>query len=237
MPLKRAFSFAVTMTAILVLGAFQVAEAGGMSVLTPADGYKSMGKGVWVIVKDGGEIPVLKIDGADTDQAPIHGGDGIYHFRVDKLANKGTRLEVSHDQGTVALTVYGPGSKSQGHDSFHSGNLETCGECHERGNKGCRECHTFGGHKHAGKIKCESCHDEDGKVVDDIAPACVSCHRDYAGNRHPHLRHPVKSANDPMRPGKRFDCASCHDPHAPNCLSDLSKKELRKWCRGCHSQR
>lgn len=208
-----------------------------MTILAPADGYRSWSEGVWVIVRDEEYEPTISADGVATPGAAITGGDGYYHFRVEGLEASGSRLKISHEGGANELLVYGPRALENGSASFHSGNISACWQCHDDGNKGCRECHSFGGHKHAGKIECTSCHDEQGRVVEDVAPVCSGCHKKYTNNRHPRLRHAVTSPNDPLRPGKRMDCASCHDPHAPNCLSCLSKKELRKWCKGCHTKR
>lgn len=236
--MKQLFAVICLIAGVALFGTVHSAAAGEMKILAPIDGYRSWGGGVWVIVKDGGEIPTLTVDGALVGLKPIPGGEGIYHFRVENLKKEGSRLELVSAEGVQALTVYGPGSTLSGEaESFHAGDVVTCWQCHDNGNKRCGDCHTFGGHKHASKIQCDSCHDNKGRVLDDIAPACVNCHREYAGNRHPNLKHSINSANDPMRPGKKFNCVSCHDPHAPNCLGCLSKNELRKWCKECHSKR
>jgi hypothetical protein len=234
--LKQFLAVICLIAGVALFGAAQYAVADEMRVLAPVDGYKSWSSSVWVIVENGSEVPTVRVDGAVVGQKPVSGGDGVYHFRVGDLKKDGSLLEIAHEDSVQKLTVYGPGSTLEGSDSFHTSDVVSCWQCHDNGNKSCSDCHTFGGHEHAGKIQCDSCHDEKGKVLDDIAPACVRCHRDYAGGRHPNLKHSIQSPNDPMRPGRKFDCVSCHDPHAPNCLGCLSKNELRKWCKDCHSQ-
>ena len=65
--------------------------------------------------------------------------------------------------------------------------------------------------------------------------SCNDCHREYDAKRHPKLKHALSGGQDPNRPGKGLDCASCHDPHTPVKLSRIGPMELRKWCQGCHS--
>jgi predicted CXXCH cytochrome family protein len=83
---------------------------------------------------------------------------------------------------------------------------------------------------------CGRCHRAPAWEVGEVAPLCIGCHKQYAGGKHPRLRHSVTSPRDPLRPHRPLDCASCHDPHTPTCLACLGRRDLRKWCLRCHSQ-
>jgi len=71
-------------------------------------------------------------------------------------------------------------------------------------------------------------------------PFCVGCHEELDGVTvgHPLPGHPVSAEVDPSRPGKRFGCLSCHDPHATKDVSrqNIVKNEAaqRKFCVRCH---
>jgi predicted CXXCH cytochrome family protein len=51
---------------------------------------------------------------------------------------------------------------------------------------------------------------------------CVTCHTEMATGKHTVApfalfgKHPTKGVKDPLRPGKRLTCASCHNPHTAN---------------------
>lgn len=102
---------------------------------------------------------------------------------------------------------------------------------------GCLDCHPFHESDHAQALadRCVKCHGEQPPVDDALAGVCGECHKKYSMSRHPKLKHPLRSSNDPLRPGWPLDCASCHDPHAPDCLSCLNRAEQRQWCKECHA--
>lgn len=71
---------------------------------------------------------------------------------------------------------------------------------------------------------------------------CVTCHAEKASGRHviagfvSSETHPTKDRRDPMRPGKRLTCTSCHQPHsAPSAsLYSYDAKTRSELCGLCH---
>ena len=118
----------------------------------------------------------------------------------------------------------------------------------------CAKCHDdklFEGKLVHGPVAagmCMGCHnphssDNQGLLKKKPAALCLDCHPDIA--KGPHViagfsrsGHPLgndkKEAADPLRPGKTFYCASCHEPHR----SELPK--LNRFangmvsCQKCH---
>jgi predicted CXXCH cytochrome family protein len=95
---------------------------------------------------------------------------------------------------------------------------------------------------------CLGCHnphssDNQGLLTKEPATLCLDCHpgikkgphvvAGFSQKSHP-LGNEKKEANDPLRPGKKFYCASCHEPHR----SDRPK--LNRFgkgmdsCQKCH---
>jgi predicted CXXCH cytochrome family protein len=73
---------------------------------------------------------------------------------------------------------------------------------------------------------------------------CVTCHEDVLSR--PHILtsfsvnggHPVRKYSDPFKPGRRFNCVSCHNPHAGNSPIFLngyeSSMDMHHFCLTCH---
>jgi predicted CXXCH cytochrome family protein len=204
-----------------------------LSVLVPRDGFRSPGSHAWVVVR-AGTAPRVTLDGGPL-AGPTQAEEGVYHLRVGPLRPAGSRLEVEAAGKRAVLTLYG--AAGAGAMRFHAAPAKSCSSCHEAGPKGCGECHRWPGalHAPAQQRQCGSCHDPLRPQPAEVASLCRPCHPKYTGaGRHPGLRHPVSAPQDPARPGRRFDCTSCHDPHAPLSLGRLTVEQRQRWCKGCH---
>jgi predicted CXXCH cytochrome family protein len=203
-----------------------------MDVLFPADGQRVSGSGVWLVV-EAAAPPLVSVDGRRLDTA---GSDeGVYHSRLEGLRGEGSEVRVEGDTSTARLLVFGGADEpTRFHDAAH----DACAACHDLGASGCVACHRWEGAKHAPVLAegCSRCHRPPQWEVGDIADICGTCHNRHANGKHPRLRHPLESPRDPLRPRRKMDCASCHDPHTPTCLGCLGRGELRKWCLRCHSK-
>jgi len=101
---------------------------------------------------------------------------------------------------------------------------------------------------------CLSCHsphaaEEFALLKKDAANLCLECHpnvrkRVHALSGFSSLGHPVglpkrgKTAQDPARPGKRFYCGSCHDPHSSGSglLFRYDAASSMELCIHCHKK-
>jgi predicted CXXCH cytochrome family protein len=74
---------------------------------------------------------------------------------------------------------------------------------------------------------------------------CTTCHTEKASGVHvvaglaQDFTHPTRLKSDPLRPGRRLACSSCHDPHSAESaflfINDVkSRSEL---CRLCHPKK
>lgn len=97
--------------------------------------------------------------------------------------------------------------------------------------------------------RCSICHDSHGSNYDfwlkkSTWYLCVTCHVEMGTGKHTVApfalfgKHPTKGVKDPLRPGKRLTCASCHNPHTSN-TKDLLAVEFNitskfKFCGRCH---
>jgi DmsE family decaheme c-type cytochrome len=100
---------------------------------------------------------------------------------------------------------------------------------------------------------CMSCHkphasDHTALLIKEPYPLCLDCHANV--RKAPHAvagfsaaGHPLggsrkwkKPADDPMRPGKRFYCGSCHDPHSSDSMKLFRYKAASSFelCAQCH---
>jgi predicted CXXCH cytochrome family protein len=119
---------------------------------------------------------------------------------------------------------------------------KVCSPCHENDWHAKKFMH---GPTAAGN--CTACHnphaaDEPCFLRLNSADLCVSCHADTASR--PHLvsgfsgnaGHPVRKSPDPLNPGRDFNCASCHNPHATNYPYFLSSDHtsMFQFCQSCH---
>ena len=226
-----------TAALLIGLGALLSALPAGaaMEVLVPRDGYASRRGEVWVVVKWAKQTPTVTLDGRAV--GGVESQEGVYHARVEGIREEGSVIEVRAAGSFERRKVYRlPGGG--GDVRFHEGGkIPGCGDCHSRNEKSCAGCHFFGGSGHAAKLagRCVGCHGKKPLDGAALAKACNGCHREYDLKRHPKLKHALSGGQDPNRPGKGLDCASCHDPHTPVKLSRIGPMELRKWCRDCHS--
>lgn len=74
---------------------------------------------------------------------------------------------------------------------------------------------------------------------------CTTCHAEKAGGVHvvagfvSEFSHPTRNRRDPVRPGKRLSCVSCHAPHGaetPDMLA-YGVKNRFELCNICHGKR
>ncbi|BCB96000.1 hypothetical protein JZK55_09220 [Dissulfurispira thermophila] len=97
--------------------------------------------------------------------------------------------------------------------------------------------------------KCSICHNP--HATDNISwlkkpswDLCVTCHEDRASGRHVIAgfvfgsSHPTKGRPDPLRPGKKLSCASCHNPHAANSRALFANDTISpgSLCQMCHKK-
>jgi predicted CXXCH cytochrome family protein len=74
---------------------------------------------------------------------------------------------------------------------------------------------------------------------------CTTCHTDKASGVHvvagfvAGKTHPTRFKPDPMRPGKRLTCASCHDPHGAESrdLFVYGARSSSDLCKKCHMKK
>ncbi len=94
-------------------------------------------------------------------------------------------------------------------------------------NKGCKACHN----PHASNFKYQLF----DKPVNKL---CIDCHVQFKRIKrgHPCERHPVKGKRNPLNRRKKFNCASCHNPHGSKydyLLIDTMRDF--KVCKRCHN--
>ena len=91
---------------------------------------------------------------------------------------------------------------------------------------------------------CTLCHDphasmENAWLRKPVWELCTACHTDKVAGEHRFLKsHPMQNKKDPMRPGKRLSCVSCHDPHSAEAgdLFAYNKKKSFELCKLCHAK-
>lgn len=120
----------------------------------------------------------------------------------------------------------------------------------------CRDCHDDDAvgakarHAPVKEGKCLGCHSPHGGAHAALllkpGPAlCRECHKDI--EKTPHAvtgfktgGHPLGGENsglrDPLRPGKPFDCFSCHEPHDSKLVGLLrvDPEKPKVFCQACH---
>lgn len=93
---------------------------------------------------------------------------------------------------------------------------------------------------------CSVCHDPHGSDWPDFVrmhptDLCLNCHQDKKSGNHVIAGffakgHPVRGPKNPLKPGREFSCAGCHNPHAGATQSllngDRSNPEI--YCQSCH---
>ncbi len=97
-------------------------------------------------------------------------------------------------------------------------------------------------------ISCTICHDPHAtdqpfRAHIKTTSHCISCHEDKASGAHlirgfSSVGHPTGGVPDPLRPGREFTCAGCHNPHAgdtPNLLY-YDNTKMNSFCTICHKK-
>lgn len=202
-------------------------------LLAPIEGYHSHSGSVWIVVR-GTKPPEVSVDGTRVTPAGKPDLKGVGHYRLDGIKPGGSSVDISAGGKRTTLKVLGSSAPSG--KPFHNDAFGPCAECHRYSPDTCRKCHTFGGHKHAEQLKCLECHVTPGTIPVSAAARCRGCHKVEGDKSHRKLKHPLTANADPKRPGKVFECVSCHNPHMPKCLSGMEQQEMREWCKTCHSR-
>lgn len=122
-----------------------------------------------------------------------------------------------------------------------------CKRCHEKTN--------FDGqvvHKPVQEAKCADCHDPHASdnaslLAKTVSASCVECHKEIKEGSHvvsgfSRKGHPLgidgAPVPDTQRPGKFFNCVSCHEPHAGPFakLVRIDPKQGMAACQKCHDK-
>jgi predicted CXXCH cytochrome family protein len=183
---------------------------------------------------------VLPAHAQDADCVKCHADHGQKKFEHAAMAMGCKTCHSDLDASTVPHKLKGKFAKG-----LSAEGAALCNNCHE--------AKMFQGkvvHAPVASGMCTSCHDPHGSDNAGLltkAPAalCLDCHSDV--KKKPHLvagfsskGHPIgdekkpKEVQDPLRPGKPFYCAACHEPHAGE-LPRLSRfgKGMGQ-CQKCH---
>lgn len=85
---------------------------------------------------------------------------------------------------------------------------------------------------------CLICHDPHSAANPFMIPVrtkelCMNCHEDIKEGFHPETNHPLEYEQDPRREDRRFNCASCHDPHGSD-EELLLRNDYATLCSECH---
>lgn len=85
---------------------------------------------------------------------------------------------------------------------------------------------------------CLVCHDPHSAANPFMIPMrtkdlCMTCHEGIEEGFHPESGHPLEYDQDPRREDRRFNCASCHDPHGSDEES-LLRLDYATLCSECH---
>lgn len=214
---------------VLILLVPAPGRAGDVEVLDPGPRFRDGKDTAWLVVR-ALEEPAVLLDGAPV--APVVAEAGVFHYPLRSVSGADASLSIAGSPG------FGLHAQGAGETGFHTAVAAACWDCHDAGDAGCMECHDqWGDGKHQSVLAegCVGCHVHPDRSPGEVGALCVGCHAEYASGRHGRIRHAVSSDRDPSRPGRKMDCASCHDPHVPACLGCLDRSELRAWCKRCHS--
>lgn len=203
-------------------------------ILAPVDKYVTGSGAVWLVVNSDAE-PKVALDGASVKGSFTEDGK-VRHLRIQKIKPEGSKLTVD---GASLSVSWRNGAPSSGEPRFHLLGAKNCTKCHEFNPNNCQDCHGgYGVGKHKGAkfaSKCAECHAEGVPSTEAMAKICSGCHDKHSLTKHPKLRHPITSENDPKRPGRKMDCASCHDPHQPSCAKNMESAQKQEFCKECHT--
>lgn len=95
---------------------------------------------------------------------------------------------------------------------------------------------------------CNTCHDSHatphrGQLVAEANELCLGCHETIDDS--PHVGrgvggrpHPLSGDKDPWRPGRKFDCTGCHNPHGGKSpfYYQRGAKSRMQLCQVCHQK-
>jgi len=119
----------------------------------------------------------------------------------------------------------------------------------------CTECHQDIVDEYMGKKfihgpveagLCNTCHDSHatphrGQLVAEANELCLGCHETiddggHVGRGVGGKKHPLSGKKDPSRPGRRFDCTGCHNPHGGNSPYYYQQGVVSRMalCQICH---
>ena len=211
----------------LVLGLL-VPVPGQAEILGPGPRFRHGVDSAWLVLR-ADHSPVVDVNGTPVAAKVTHAD--VHHYRLSGLSVGAAKMRID---GSAEVELRSLRTEETG---FHGLPTAVCGECHDASDSGCGECHraaAAGVHGSLASADCVRCHSSPDRVPPQLTTMCGGCHGEYVNGRHGRIRHAVESEHDPLRPGRRMDCASCHDPHAPECLSCLDRGALRVWCKQCH---
>lgn len=118
---------------------------------------------------------------------------------------------------------------------------ELCFNCHDKAAFSKRSVH-----KPANEGKCLDCHkphvsQNEALLIRKGNSLCTKCHPKVLKNAHAvagfkRSGHPLRGRKDPNRPGKTFECLSCHVPHASDypSLYRYKAETMFDLCNHCH---
>jgi predicted CXXCH cytochrome family protein len=162
-----------------------------------------------------------------------------------------------HKRMFVAKYVHGPEGIFQCSDCHDSNSkpqrwqvtkaeLNLCGECHVDKIDDIKKNPFVHGPVAVGN--CTICHDphaadQPAQLVSPINTLCLSCHGNVANSLHVTRgvggnKHPLDKVGDPLRPGSKLSCASCHNPHGGATRSFLRGRVTNPiaLCQLCHKK-
>ena len=145
-----------------------------------------------------------------------------------------SKTHVYHGDCASCHTGAGAHAKAEKPKGVKTGELGTaqCQACHVKDSR--RMNFSFTEHKRAG-IQCSDCHGIHSPKVKTLnvgmekagksTALCATCHQDVLARFNMPSRHPVKEGG--------MSCVGCHDPHAGNQVTLLSKNDQ---CFTCHQR-
>ncbi len=221
---------AIVITAVI----FSAAAFCHAAVLAPVDKYVTGSGSVWVVTESA-TVPKITLDGKEIKGSFTEDGK-VRHLKISGIKAGASALDID---GVRLSLAFRSGAPAGGEPRFHLLGVKNCSKCHSFGQKDCKGCHAgYGAGKHKDSRfaeKCFSCHADGVPSTEAMAKVCSGCHDKHSLSKHPKLRHPITSENDPTRPGRKMDCASCHNPHQPSCPKTMNAAQKQEFCKECHT--
>lgn len=125
----------------------------------------------------------------------------------------------------------------------------TCGICHDQIEAWELKKYSHGPVNDGHCVRCHDPHGSDNEFFlrKPIWYLCTTCHAEKASGKHVvssfvfgrnQGAHPTKDRKDPARPGREFQCSSCHNPHGSSGVKLLRMKGSSPYgvCRRCHKK-